>query len=172
MHVTLQSMGLGEKADEAIAAFRADYTTRGWAMNTLFDGIAALLADLRAAGVRLAVATSKAEPTAQRILDAFRARPSISRSSPAPASTARARPRPTCSRTRWPSCSRYPERVLMVGDRGPRRRGRRRPRHRHRGGRLGLRRDAISPTGHRTGATHVATVAETAGGAGCLSHCT
>jgi phosphoglycolate phosphatase-like HAD superfamily hydrolase len=40
-------------------------------MNRLFDGIAALLDDLRAAGVRLAVATSKAEPTARRILAHF-----------------------------------------------------------------------------------------------------
>ena len=64
-------MGLGEQTDAAIAAYRADYITRGWAMNRLFDGIPALLADLRAAGVRLAVATSKAEPTAQRILAHF-----------------------------------------------------------------------------------------------------
>ena len=71
MHHTLRDMGLGEQADAAIAAYRADYMTRGWAMNSLFDGIPALLADLRAAGVRLAVATSKAEPTAQRILDHF-----------------------------------------------------------------------------------------------------
>lgn len=40
-------------------------------MNSLFDGIPALLSDLRAAGVRLAVATSKAEPTARRILEHF-----------------------------------------------------------------------------------------------------
>ena len=71
MHHTLREMGLGEDADAAIAAYRADYTTRGWAMNRLFDGIAALLADLQAAGVRLAVATSKAEPTARRILAHF-----------------------------------------------------------------------------------------------------
>ncbi|MFN8033195.1 MAG: HAD-IA family hydrolase [Mycobacterium sp.] len=71
MHLTLQGMGLGEKADEAIAAYRADYTTRGWSMNALFEGIPQLLADLRAAGVRLAVATSKAEPTALRILEHF-----------------------------------------------------------------------------------------------------
>jgi len=64
-------MGLGERADEAIAAYRADYTTRGWSMNRMFDGIPALLEDLRAAGVRLAVATSKAEPTALRILAHF-----------------------------------------------------------------------------------------------------
>lgn len=71
MHHTLSSLGLGDQADEAIAAYRADYTSRGWAMNSLFDGIPALLSDLRAAGVRLAVATSKAEPTARRILDHF-----------------------------------------------------------------------------------------------------
>jgi phosphoglycolate phosphatase len=64
-------MGLGADADAAIAAYRADYSTRGWAMNKVFDGIAALLVDLRAAGVRLAVATSKAEPTARRILAHF-----------------------------------------------------------------------------------------------------
>ena len=40
-------------------------------MNSLFDGIPALLADLQADGVRLAVATSKAEPTARRILAHF-----------------------------------------------------------------------------------------------------
>jgi phosphoglycolate phosphatase len=71
MHHTLSAMGLGDRADEAIAAYRADYTSRGWAMNSVFDGIPALLADLRAAGVRLAVATSKAEPTARRIIEHF-----------------------------------------------------------------------------------------------------
>lgn len=71
MHYTLGGMGLGADADAAIAAYRADYTSRGWAMNRLFDGIEALLADLRKAGIRLAVATSKAEPTARHILEHF-----------------------------------------------------------------------------------------------------
>ena len=74
MHETLQSLSRGETsfdADAAIAAYRADYTSRGWAMNSLFDGVEPLLADLRGAGVRLAVATSKAEPTARRILEHF-----------------------------------------------------------------------------------------------------
>jgi phosphoglycolate phosphatase len=71
MHQTLRGMGLGAQADVAFAAYRADYTTRGWSMNSLFDGIPELLADLQAAGVRLAVATSKNEPTARRILDHF-----------------------------------------------------------------------------------------------------
>jgi phosphoglycolate phosphatase-like HAD superfamily hydrolase len=71
MHQTLRTMGLGERAEAAIAAYRADYTTRGWILNEVFDEIPQLLADLRGAGVRLAVATSKAEPTARRILEHF-----------------------------------------------------------------------------------------------------
>ena len=71
MRHTLHTMGLGEQADAAMAAYRADYTTRGWSMNRLFVGIPDLLADLKAAGIRLAVATSKAEPTARRILTHF-----------------------------------------------------------------------------------------------------
>ncbi len=71
MHLTLREMGLGANADAAIAAYRADYSTRGWAMNRLFDGIPTLLADLQEAGIRMAVATSKAEDTAQRILTHF-----------------------------------------------------------------------------------------------------
>ena len=71
MHQTMVALGLGERAGEAIAAYRADYTSRGWAMNALFEGVTDLLADLQAAGVRLAVATSKAEPTALRILEHF-----------------------------------------------------------------------------------------------------
>lgn len=71
MHHTLSAMGLGDRVEDAITAYRADYTTRGWSMNSLFDGIPGLLEDLRAAGVRLAVATSKAETTAQRILAHF-----------------------------------------------------------------------------------------------------
>jgi len=71
MDDTFRSMELGGNADEAIAAFRAEYGSRGWAMSNLFDGIAALLRDLRTAGIRLAVATSKLEPTAQRILAHF-----------------------------------------------------------------------------------------------------
>ncbi|SPM27983.1 Phosphoglycolate phosphatase, HAD superfamily, partial [Mycobacterium terramassiliense] len=68
---TMRAMLLGEHTEEAIAVYRADYGARGWAMNSLFDGIAPLLADLSAAGVRLAVATSKLESTAQRILEHF-----------------------------------------------------------------------------------------------------
>jgi phosphoglycolate phosphatase len=71
MHQTLRGLGLGERADAAIAAYRVDYTTRGWILNEVFAEIPELLTDLRAAGVRLAVATSKAEPIARRILEHF-----------------------------------------------------------------------------------------------------
>lgn len=116
MDDTFRSMELGESAEEAIAAFRAEYGARGWAMNTLFEGVEPLLADLRAAGVRLAVATSKLEPTARRILAHFGldghfeviagASPDGSRKTKVEVlEHALSRLRP------------LPERVLMVGDR-------------------------------------------------------
>lgn len=115
MDDTFRSMGLDD-AEAAIAAFRAEYGSRGWAMNTPFEGVEALLADLRAAGVRLAVATSKLEPTARRILAHFGldrhfeviagASPDGSRKSKVEVlAHALAQLRP------------LPDRVLMVGDR-------------------------------------------------------
>jgi phosphoglycolate phosphatase len=71
MEETFHEMELDGRSDEAFAAFLAEYGSRGWAMNSLFDGIEPLLADLHEAGVRLAVATSKLEPTARRILAHF-----------------------------------------------------------------------------------------------------
>ncbi|MFV0494526.1 HAD hydrolase-like protein [Mycobacterium sp.] len=71
MDATLRAMELGDRAEDALAAYRADYSTRGWALNRLYDGVAQVLADLRDAGVRLAVATSKQEPTARQILEHF-----------------------------------------------------------------------------------------------------
>jgi phosphoglycolate phosphatase len=71
MHVTLSSMGLGERADEAVRAYRADYGERGWASNEVFDGVREVLAALRDAGVPMVIATSKAEHIARRILDHF-----------------------------------------------------------------------------------------------------
>ena len=116
MHHTLNSMGLGMHADTAIAAYRADYTTRGWSMNSPFDGIPALLADLHAAGVRLAVATSKAEPTARQILDHFglaKYFEVIAGASPDGTRAAKADVVAHALRQLAP----LPQRVLMVGDR-------------------------------------------------------
>ena len=66
---TMTALGLGDRAADAVAAYREDYTNRGWAINSLFEGVADLLEDLSSSGVRLAVATSKAESIAKRILE-------------------------------------------------------------------------------------------------------
>jgi phosphoglycolate phosphatase-like HAD superfamily hydrolase len=116
MHHTFEAMGLDGRADAAIAAYRADYTTRGWAINSLFDGIATLLADLRAAGVRLAVATSKAEPTAQRILAHFGLDEHFDVIAGASVDGTRAAKADVLAQA-LAQLQPLPERVLMVGDR-------------------------------------------------------
>lgn len=116
MHHTLRQLGLGEHTDAAIAAYRSDYRTRGWAINRLFDGIPALLADLRAAGVRLAVATSKAEPTAQRILAHFGLDDHFEVVAGASVDGSRATKADVVAHA-LAQLAPQPERVLMVGDR-------------------------------------------------------
>ena len=116
MRHTLHTMGLGEQADAAMAAYRADYTTRGWSMNSVFDGIEPLLIDLQSRGVRLAVATSKAEPTARRILEHFGLDgyfEVIAGASPDGTRAEKADVVAHALRQLQP----LPERVLMVGDR-------------------------------------------------------
>ena len=116
MHHTLESMGLGDRVDEAVAAYRADYTSRGWAMNTVFDGVTELLADLREAGVRLAVSTSKVEPTARRILDHFGLTEYFDVIAGASVDLTRAAKSEVLAHA-LAQLDPLPERVLMVGDR-------------------------------------------------------
>ncbi|WP_051574620.1 HAD-IA family hydrolase [Mycobacterium sp. URHB0044] len=116
MHLTLKTMGLGDRVDEAMAAYRADYTTRGWAMNSVFDGIPALLDDLLAAGVRMAVATSKAEPTAKRIIEHFGLDGHFEVIAGAGVDGARSSKADVLSRA-LDQLGPLPDRVLMVGDR-------------------------------------------------------
>ena len=116
MHQTLTSMGLGDRAVEAFAAYRADYTTRGWAMNSLFDGITGLLTDLRAAGVRLAVATSKNELTARRIIEHLGIDGHFEVIAGASSDGARSSKADVVSHA-LAQLGPVPDRVLMVGDR-------------------------------------------------------
>lgn len=72
MRVNLARLGLaGEELETALAAYFAAYEAGGWADNEVFPGIAELLADLVGHGARLAVATSKAQRFADRILGHF-----------------------------------------------------------------------------------------------------
>lgn len=66
------ALGMDEATTErALAAYTEYYDRTGWAQNAVFDGIAELLDELRARGLRLAVATSKSEIRAVRILEHF-----------------------------------------------------------------------------------------------------
>ncbi len=85
-------------------------------MNRLFDGIPALLAELRAAGVRLAVATSKAEPTARRILAHFGLDGHFEVIAGASLDGSRAAKADVVAHA-LAQLDPLPERVLMVGDR-------------------------------------------------------
>ena len=60
-----------EQAKEAVKAYREYYGVTGLFENKVYEGIPALLRDLRAAGKTLAVATSKPEAFSVRILEKF-----------------------------------------------------------------------------------------------------
>ena len=60
-----------EQAVEAVRVYREYFADKGWAENTVYSGIEALLADLVAAGKMLLVATSKPQIFAERILVHF-----------------------------------------------------------------------------------------------------
>ena len=60
-----------EQAQEAVRVYREYFADKGWAENTVYSGIEALLADLVAAGKILLVATSKPQIFAERILVHF-----------------------------------------------------------------------------------------------------
>ncbi|WP_066163282.1 HAD hydrolase-like protein [Gordonia hydrophobica] len=64
--------GLSEaQVTAAITAYRERYLTVGWLENRVFDGMADLLSDLATAGRTMAIATSKDQATARRIVNHF-----------------------------------------------------------------------------------------------------
>ncbi|MCZ2830001.1 HAD hydrolase-like protein [Modestobacter sp. VKM Ac-2986] len=65
-----EALGLtGADVERAVLAYRAHYTAGAMFDVTVYPGVPELLADLRAGGAVLAVATSKPEPFAVRILE-------------------------------------------------------------------------------------------------------
>ena len=72
MPETLSSLGLeGADLDRALVAYRERYTEVGWLENAVFAGMDELLTGLADQGYRMAVATSKDEKAARRILEHF-----------------------------------------------------------------------------------------------------
>ncbi len=61
----------GEKADEAVAIFRERFAPSMFTGNRVYDGIIPLLNNLKEAGYRMAIATSKLEKFAVEIADHF-----------------------------------------------------------------------------------------------------
>ncbi|RVW05055.1 HAD family hydrolase [Rhodococcus spongiicola] len=69
---SMRAMGLDEKGTAAaLAAYLERYDAVGWSENEVYNGIEPMLATVQAAGVTLAVATSKTEKFAIRILEHF-----------------------------------------------------------------------------------------------------
>lgn len=67
-----QLVGLSDaEADRAVSAFREYFPTKGIFENEVYPGIPALLADMKAAGKTVLIATSKPEEFAKRIMEHF-----------------------------------------------------------------------------------------------------
>lgn len=60
-----------EEAKQAVVYYREYFSDQGWRQNRVFPGIREMLAELKAQGAHLFVATSKPEVFAKRILDHF-----------------------------------------------------------------------------------------------------
>lgn len=69
---SFRAYGLGEpEIEAALTAYRARYDDVGWLENSVYTGMDTLLADLAASGRVMAVATSKNETVARRIVEHF-----------------------------------------------------------------------------------------------------
>ncbi|QBJ98504.1 HAD family hydrolase [Rhodococcus sp. ABRD24] len=69
---SMRGMGLGDEATAAaLTAYFERYDAIGWSENAVYEGIESMLTSARGTGARLAVATSKTEKFAVRILEHF-----------------------------------------------------------------------------------------------------
>ena len=87
-----------EESEQALVYYREHFAVKGLFENVPYEGIGETLADLKASGLRLFVATSKPEPLSLRILEHFGP---ISRAWPGPPWTSGARKRARSSPTPW-----------------------------------------------------------------------
>ena len=72
IHAGLCSLGVPEdKMEDAIFLYREYFSVTGIFANRLYEGVGAMLQELRARGRALGVATAKPEPYAKTILDHF-----------------------------------------------------------------------------------------------------
>ena len=72
IEMVMSEWGLSQaEADQALVYYREHFGTKGLFENVPYAGIGACLAELKAAGLRLFVATSKPEPLSLRILEHF-----------------------------------------------------------------------------------------------------
>ena len=60
-----------EQAEEAVAHYRARYTTVGWKENIVYSGVPRLLRSLKQHGAYIALASSKPAPSCEKILKYF-----------------------------------------------------------------------------------------------------
>ena len=60
-----------QQAKEAIQVYREYFSVTGWSQNKVFPGIPEMLGELKAAGKKLYLATSKPEVFAKQILEHF-----------------------------------------------------------------------------------------------------
>lgn len=60
-----------EKAAFAVSKYRERFSDVGWRENKIFDGIADMLSDLKSAGYKILLATSKPEHYAKKIIEYF-----------------------------------------------------------------------------------------------------
>ena len=105
-----------EQTAEAVAVFREYFVEKGWCENAPYPGIGKLLQDLKAAGLRLMVATSKPEVQAVRILKHFGLAEYFDRIFGAPAGNEDGARKAAVIR-RALRCAEDPSSVVMVGDR-------------------------------------------------------
>lgn len=106
-----------EKCEQAIWVFREYYEPRGVFENSVYPGVTEMLETLLNAGKRLAVATSKLEPTALRVLKHFDLAKYFELACGSLADNTRTKKAEVVSYALEKLGARDKSRVLMVGDR-------------------------------------------------------